>query len=65
MLPRGSLCPNITKPRKKLEVDLTRPKTEKALLSFFGDILLVFLNFKTITRCQIHNKPCAWRQVNR
>ena len=45
--------------------------TRKKKLTRFGWVIpwrfiwLVFLNFKTITRCQIHNNPCAWKQVNR
>ena len=32
---------------------------------FLGDLKLCFQNVKTITWCQIHNRPCARRQVNR
>ena len=44
----------------------TRTKNWNGLVELFlGDLKLCFQNVETITRRQIHNKACAWRQVTR
>ena len=69
LLSQGCFCSTLLyyQAMKKARSGLDTPKKmKKPLLSNYLAIYSYFFkNFKTIRRCQFHNKPCAWRQVNR
>ena len=55
-----------TKPRKKLDVDLTEVnKTEKALLSYSCGFKTNISKVRDHYAMSISLNPCAWRKVNR